>query len=72
MKALYKDEETIVTVGLAPELPPETAARICVPQGVAYRIIEDDVDRASVSFDTPDGYGDPEGYWAERPQGDAA
>lgn len=56
------------------ELPTEVVARKDVPQGVAYKI----VDVADVPSDRtfrnaweaesfmPDGYGDPDGYWAEK------
>jgi hypothetical protein len=59
------------------ELPTEVVARKDVPQGVGYKIldladIEDTIsDRTfrgawEADFETPDGYGDPDGYWAEK------
>jgi hypothetical protein len=56
------------------ELPVEDVARKDVPQGVPYKFIsEADIptDRTfrnaweAEPFE-PDGYGDPEGYWAEQ------
>jgi hypothetical protein len=59
------------------ELPTEVVARKDVPQGVPYKIvdiadIEDTISdrtfRAAWEAEdfTPDGFGDPEGYWAEK------
>jgi hypothetical protein len=59
------------------ELPAEVVARKDVPQGVPYKIvdiadIEDTISdrtfRAAWEAEdfTPDGFGDPEGYWAEK------
>jgi hypothetical protein len=59
------------------ELPTEVVARKDVPQGVAYKIvgladiestISDRTFRGAWEAEdfTPDGFGDPEGYWAEK------
>jgi len=58
-------------------LPIEVIARKDVPQGVAYKIVDlseiegtisDRTFRAAweADFATPDGTGDPDGYWAEK------
>lgn len=44
----------------------EEIARKDVPQGTPYKFVDGSIERSSVSFETPDGYGDPEGYWAEH------
>jgi hypothetical protein len=59
------------------ELPAEVVARKDVPQGVPYKIVDladieseisDRTFRAAWEAEdfTPDGFGDPEGYWAEK------
>lgn len=56
------------------ELPIEVVARKDVPQGVPYKMIEAAVVPADrefrgaweADFSQPDGYGDPDGYWAEQ------
>jgi hypothetical protein len=56
------------------ELPVEDVARKDVPQGVPYKIVEDSAVPTDRTFRNawvaepfePDGYGDPEGYWAEQ------
>lgn len=55
-------------------LPIAIVARKDVPQGVPYKIVPpEDVpsdrefrDAWEVDIDVPDGYGDPDGYWAEQ------
>jgi hypothetical protein len=59
------------------ELPVTEVARKDVPQGVGYKILDLANIESTISdrtfrgaweadFETPDGYGDPEGYWAEK------
>lgn len=56
------------------ELSIEDVARKDVPQGVPYKIVSADMIPSDRSFRNaweiesfePDGYGDPEGYWAEQ------
>jgi hypothetical protein len=56
------------------EMPVEMVARKDVPQGVPYKIVEDSAVPTDRTFRNaweaepfePDGYGDPEGYWAEQ------
>ena len=59
------------------ELPTEIVARKDVPQGVPYKIVDLADIEATISDRTfraaweaaeftPDGTGDPEGYWAEK------
>ena len=59
------------------ELPIDVTARKDVPQGVSYKIVDladieatisDRTFRAAWEAEefTPDGTGDPEGYWAEK------
>jgi hypothetical protein len=56
------------------ELPIQDVARKDVPQGVAYKFINDDEIPSDRTFRNawvaeafePDGYGDPQGYWAEK------
>ena len=63
----------IVPSGL---LPVAETARKDVPQGTPYRIIdaadlpEDRTFRAAweADFSTPDGLGDPQGWWSEQGQ----
>jgi hypothetical protein len=68
---------TLAVIIPTDEMPIETIARKDVPQGVAYKIvnladieatISDRTFRAAweADFPTPDGYGDPDGYWAEK------
>ena len=62
------------------EMPIADVARKDVPQGVPYMLIDGDAipaDRTfraawEAEFDTPDGYGDPAGYWADQAQGPTA
>jgi hypothetical protein len=56
------------------ELPIEVVARKDVPQGVPYKFVEDSAVPTDRTFRnawvaepfTPDGYGDPDGYWREQ------
>jgi hypothetical protein len=59
------------------ELPVEVVARKDVPQGVGYKIVDladiesiisDRTFRSAweADFTDPDGFGDPESYWAEK------
>lgn len=66
MRVLYKIGGSVAVLNPASEcgLSVEVIARKDVPQGVAYKIVEDDDDTNTVSFDPPDGYGDPFGYWS--------
>jgi hypothetical protein len=59
------------------ELPVEIVARKDVPQGVGYKIVDLADIESTISdrtfrsaweadFTDPDGFGDPEGYWAEK------
>lgn len=77
MRIIFPFLETIgVLIPATNELTIEEIARKDVPQGVPYKIISDDsipADRIfreawEADFSEPDGYGDPEGYWAERNQ----
>jgi hypothetical protein len=65
------------------EAPIEVVARKDVPQGIPYKIVDladieptisDRTFRAAweADFATPDGYGDPDGYWAEKAAEEAA
>ena len=65
------------------EAPIEVVARKDVPQGVPYKIVDLADIEATISdrtfrsaweadFPSPDGYGDPDGYWAERAAEEAA
>ena len=66
MKAVYKDEEgNSVIVGINPAWEPSKAAQVSVPKGVPYKLFEDS-SPVPTDFSNPDGYGDPEGYWAEH------
>ena len=75
MRIIYKTPENTVAI-LIPsgELPIETVARKDVPQGVGYKIVEDADIPSDRTFReaweaeefTPDGFGDPDGYWAEK------
>jgi len=68
MIIIYKNDVGTAIIYPSSEcgLTVEQIAKKDVPQGVAYRIVENDSDVDAISFDTPDGYGDPEGYWAKQ------
>lgn len=75
MKVIYAKPDGGVAI-LIPtgELPIEEVARKDVPQGVPYKIIEDSAVPTDRTFRDawvaepfePDGYGDPDGYWADQ------
>jgi hypothetical protein len=72
-----RPDGSVVVVIPTGELSIEAVARKDVPQGVPYKIV-DLADIESVIADRtfrgaweaeefiPDGYGDPDGYWAEK------
>jgi hypothetical protein len=68
------DEGGVAVIIPTGELPLEVVARKDVPQGKAYvfgtidDLPEDRLFRGAWEMEefAPDGYGDPEGYWAEK------
>jgi hypothetical protein len=66
MKIAYQENNGITVIYPNQDWDINVVARKDVPQGVAYKIVANDVDMAALDFTTPDGYGDPEGYWAEQ------
>lgn len=75
MKIIFTNAEGGVAI-LIPtgEVPIEVVARKDVPQGVPYKFVEDSDIPTDRTFRNaweaepfePDGYGDPDGYWAEQ------
>ena len=79
MLIIYKDTDKAgsprcCVVNPSGALPVEIVARKDVPQGVPYKIVPPEAipsdrefrDAWEVDIDVPDGYGDPDGYWAEQ------
>lgn len=74
MKIIYPLVDTIAVIHPTGELQIADVARKDVPQGVPYLIVADDAipsDRTfraawEADFSTPDGFGDPDGYWSEQ------
>jgi hypothetical protein len=71
---IYPVADGIAVIHPSGHLPLDVVARKDVPQDVAYKVIdiadlpEDRTFRAAweADFSEPDGFGDPEGYWAEE------
>lgn len=69
-----KDGEQTCCVVAPFNTPIEIVARKDVPQGVPYKIVSPEAIPSDREFreaweadiDVPDGYGDPDGYWAEQ------
>lgn len=74
-KIIYATSEGgVAVIHPTGELPIGVAARKDVPQGVPYKIMDTEDVPSDRTFraawesviDTPDGTGDPDGYWAEK------
>ena len=73
-RVIYQNGDGVSILIPTGELPVEVVARKDVPQGVPYKIVEDTevpddrTFRAAWEAEefTPEGFGDPEGYWAEK------
>ena len=73
-RIIYATPDGVAIIIPTGELPAEVVARKDVPQGVSYKIVNvaeipsDRTFRSAWEAETftPDGAGDPDGYWAEK------
>lgn len=75
MNVIYSGFDGVCRVVIpSGELPVVVVARKDVPQGIPYKIVPPDAIPSDREFrgaweaviTDPDGYGDPDGYWAEQ------